>query len=55
MTDTTTPATTPTASLKEIRDYFGLDGKQMVAEWRKLSETDKTQLKTGIGSGTLNY
>lgn len=43
------------ATLKDVRDYFGLDGKQMVAEWRKLSEKDKADLRQGIGDGTLTY
>lgn len=46
---------TQQASLKEVRDYFGLDGKQMVAEWRKLSEQDKADLRGGLGDGTLTY
>lgn len=50
MSDDTTLAT-----LKQVRDFFGLDGKEMVAEWRKLTDTDKTDLRTGIGNGTLSY
>jgi hypothetical protein len=46
---------TEPASLKEVRDYFGIDGKQMIAEWRKLSDRDKVELREGIGDGTLTY
>ena len=43
------------ASLKEVRDFFGIDGKQMIVEWRGLTDLDKAQLRQGIGDGTLTY
>lgn len=47
---------TPTlATLKEVRDFFGMDGKTMVAEWRKLTDADKADLRRGVGDGTLTY
>lgn len=46
---------TQPASLKQVRDFFGIEGKDMVAEWRTLSEKDKEQLRAGIGDGTLTY
>jgi hypothetical protein len=54
MTENTT-ATATLASLKDVRDHFGLDGKEMVAQWRKLSDADKRDLRAGVGDGTLNY
>lgn len=46
------------ASLKEVAEYLRKDGEtlsQFSAEWKGLSETDKEQLKEGIGNGSLNY
>lgn len=43
------------ASLAEVRDYFGLSAKQMMSDWRKLTEDDKRQLRAGLGDGTLTY
>ena len=38
-----------------VRDYFGMNSTEFVAEWRKLSNKDKADLKSGIGNGSLNY
>ena len=43
------------ATLKEVRDYFGITGKEMIAEWRKLTDADKRELRAGLGDGTLTY
>jgi hypothetical protein len=43
------------ASLAEVRNFFGMDGKEMVSSWRKLTDQGKTDLRTGIGNGTLTY
>ena len=43
------------ATLKEVRDYFGISGKEMIVEWRKLTDEDKRNLRTGLGDGTLSY
>lgn len=52
-TDTATTETL--ASLKDVRDFFGLDGKEMVAQWRKMSDADKHDLRAGLGNESLTY
>jgi hypothetical protein len=42
-------------SLKDIREYFGMTAKELMAEWPKLSDEDKVQLRTGIADGTHTY
>lgn len=49
------PENAQQASLKEVRDYFGIDGKQMIVEWRSLTDKDKADLRGGLGNGTLTY
>lgn len=54
--DTVVDSTAPKlASLADVRDYFGLNGKEMVSQWRKLPETDRVALRTGVGNGTYTY
>jgi hypothetical protein len=56
MNATETETTTENlASLKEVREYFGLDGKQMVNQWRKLDETSRRDLRAGLADGSLTY
>jgi len=55
MSENETAVTETLASLKEVRDYFRLDGKEMVALWRKLPDTDKRDLRAGVGNGSLSY
>jgi hypothetical protein len=45
------------ATLKDVRDYFGITGKEMIAEWRKLTDADKRDLRSGLAgdSPTLTY
>jgi pyruvate kinase len=43
------------ASIKDIKDYFGLTMPQMKNEYTPMSDKDKDDLKTGIGNGTLTY
>lgn len=43
------------ATLKEVRDYFGINGKDMIAQWRNLTDDDKRQLREGLGNGTFTY
>jgi hypothetical protein len=43
------------ATIAEVRNYFGMPTKEFATEWKKLSDKDKTDLKKGIGDGTLNY
>jgi hypothetical protein len=42
--------------LNEIRKYFGIDNvAQFRKEWSDLSESDKTDIKSGLTDGTLTY
>lgn len=46
------------ATLKAVVDYFRQEGetlKQMRDEWTTLPDTNKAQLRAGIGDGTLAY
>jgi len=46
------------ATLKQVADYFRGPGETLKAfseEWKALSDTDKEQLKEGIGNGTFSY
>lgn len=43
------------ATIKQIKDYFGLESAEMSKAWRELSDKDKADLKNGIGNGTLTY
>lgn len=46
------------ATLKAVIDYFRQDGdtlKQLRDEWTALPDTDKAQLRAGIGDGTFTY
>lgn len=49
--------TTTLASLTDVRKYFGgYDTlKDFRTDWEKLTDTDRVQLRTGIGNGTFNY
>lgn len=42
-------------SLKAIMAFFGMTASEMVKEWKRLSEADKEQIKSGIQDGTLSY
>jgi len=60
MSETTVTTTVPAlnqnaAGLAAIRDFFGMGGAEFRADYTKLSDTDKIQLRNGIGDGTLNY
>lgn len=51
---------TKMATLKDVVDYFGKETfngglAEFRRQWTELSETDQTQIKTGIGDGTLTY
>lgn len=57
MTDATVTMNTK-ATLKQISEYFRLPGqtlKEFTADWQKLSDEEKDQLKLGLGNGTLTY
>lgn len=45
------------ATVKEVKDFFGMDLPTMKKEWITggLSDKDKDQIMTGIGDGTLTY
>lgn len=43
------------ATLKQVREFFGLSVSEMTQAWKELSDKDKSDLKKGIGDGTLNY
>lgn len=43
------------ATLKEIREYFGMSMADFRAEWVPLPDKDKAELKAGIGNGSLSY
>lgn len=58
MTETTNVAKSTPATLKTVTEYFRRSGetlKGFTEEWKALSDTDKEQLKQGIGDGTLTY
>jgi hypothetical protein len=44
-----------TATLKEVREYFGLTMPEFRKQWTELDSESKTQLRDGIGNGTLTY
>lgn len=47
------------ASIKAIKEFFGLRPgdtlKSFTAEWAGLSDTDKVQIRNGIGDGSFAY
>lgn len=46
------------ASISEVQKFFYREGdtlKQFSDEWKQLTDQDKSDLKAGIGNGTLNY
>lgn len=57
MADSPKPVSDPKAtSLNGVRLYFGIPSASAFgAEWRKLSDQDKADLKNGIGNGTETY
>jgi hypothetical protein len=49
------PETKP-ATMTEVKNYFGYTSTaSFAADWRKLTDEDKEQLKNGIGDGSLTY
>lgn len=43
------------ATMKQIKDYFGLSSKEMADAWRMMTDKDKADLKNGLGDGSLTY
>ena len=43
------------ATLKEIREFFGMDMPTFKREWLALTAQDKAQIKAGLSDGTLTY
>lgn len=44
------------ASLSQVREFFGIEqAGTFRKEWTALSEQDKSDLRNGIGDGTLTY
>ena len=43
------------ASIKEVKEFFGMTLPEMKAEWIPLPEKDKKEIMEGIGNGSLTY
>jgi hypothetical protein len=45
------------ASVKDVKDYFGMDLTTFKKEWMQggLSDQDKNDLMQGLGDGSLTY
>ena len=41
--------------MTDVMRYFDMKAGEFRAEWSKMTETDKAQLKAGITDGTLTY
>ncbi len=42
-------------SLKKVMVFFGMSAKEMMTEWKPLSDSEKAQVRTGIEGGSLTY
>ena len=45
------------ATLKDVREFFGMTVGQFRDEWTKqrLTDQDKQEIREGIGNGTMTY
>ncbi len=45
------------ATLKDVREFFGMTVGQFRDEWTKqgLTDKDKAEIRQGIGDGTMTY
>lgn len=45
------------ATLKVVREFFGMNVGQFRDEWTKqgLTDDDKRQIRQGLGDGTMTY
>lgn len=44
-----------TSSIGDVCRFFGMKLAEFKAEWAKLSDLDKQQIRDGIADGTYNY
>lgn len=43
-------------TMLDVKNYFQYtSASSFAADWKKLSDSDKTDLKSGIANGTLTY
>lgn len=42
-------------SLKAVMAFFGMTAKEMVKEWKALTQEDRDQIRNGIEDGSLTY
>ena len=43
------------ATLKAIREFFGMNMAEFRKEWTALDSESKTQIRQGLSDGTLTY
>lgn len=43
------------ATLKDIREFFGMTMPEFRKEWTELTTEDKSQIRSGLTDGSLNY
>lgn len=42
-------------TIKDITAFFGMTPREMVKEWKELSDTDKADIRSGLQNGSLTY
>ena len=43
------------ATMLKVKEFFGMGTREFADDWKKMTDEDKTQLKAGIGDGSLTY
>jgi len=43
------------ATIKEIKDFFGMTMPEMKNQWTPMPDKVKDEIRTGIGNGSLTY
>lgn len=43
------------AGLKAVMEFFGMTAKEMMKEWKAMSDKDKVEIQSGLANGTLTY
>lgn len=43
------------ATMKDVREFFGMSLPEMKAEWVPLTDAEKAQILGGLSDGTLTY